>query len=130
MLRCYRLVEIPQHARFQRGQPVNAYNQYLRLEQEAWNNNMLCSPEALLQKTGFNRHLAALSGDTQFENLSNWPYRSTVHRVSDRQGYRGPASRQSPARAGALTLFTQEIEHPLPQAAQDDLNERVNALGV
>jgi len=27
-----------------------------------------------------------------------------------------------------LTLFTQEIEHPLPQAAQDDLNERVNAL--
>ena len=91
---------------------------------------MLCSPEALLQKNQaltdtWQRYLAT----PNFENFVELAI--SINSFTEFLIDKGIAALHHASHQleqVTLTLFTQEIEHPLPQAAQDDLNERVNAL--
>jgi diguanylate cyclase (GGDEF)-like protein len=91
---------------------------------------MLCSPEALLQKNQtltdtWDRYLASPS----FENFVELAI--SINSFTEFLIDKGIAALHHASHQleqVTLTLFTQEIEHPLPQAAQDDLNERVRAL--
>lgn len=92
---------------------------------------MLCSPEELLQKT------QALSNTWQ-RYLTRRTFESFVELAVSINSFteflidKGitalhHASHQ--LEQVTLSLFNKDVEHPLPQAALDDLNERVVALG-
>ncbi|MDO9385713.1 MAG: diguanylate cyclase response regulator, partial [Thiobacillus sp.] len=91
---------------------------------------MLCSPEALLQK---NKALT----DTWQRYLATPNFESFVELAISINSFteflidKGIASLHHASHQleqVTLALFTQDVVHPLPQVAQDDLNERVNAL--
>ncbi|MDP2030423.1 MAG: diguanylate cyclase [Thiobacillus sp.] len=91
---------------------------------------MLCSPEALLQKNQalsntWQRYLAT----PNFENFVELAIsiNSLTEFLIDK-GVTALHHASHQLEQVTLTLFHQDVVHPLPQAALDDLNERVQAL--
>jgi diguanylate cyclase (GGDEF)-like protein len=92
---------------------------------------MLCSPEELLQKTqalsGTWRRYQAVPSFESFVELAVSINSFTEFLIDKGITALHHASHQ--LEQVTLTLFSKDVEHPLPQAALDDLNERVLALG-
>ncbi len=93
-------------------------------------SRMLCSPEELLQKnlvvsTSW-RHYRAAPSFESFVELAVSINSFTEFLIDKGITALHHASHQ--LEQVALALFSREVEHPLPQAALDDLNERVDML--
>jgi diguanylate cyclase (GGDEF)-like protein len=92
---------------------------------------MLCSPEELLQKTqalsATWQHYQSVPSFESFVELSVSINSFTEFLIDKGVTALHHASHQ--LEQVALTLFSSDIAHPLPQAALNDLNERVGALG-
>lgn len=92
---------------------------------------MLCSPEELLQKNqALSRTWQRYLAEPSFESFVELAV--SINSVTEFLIDKGitvlhHASHQ--LEQVALALFNKEVDHPLPQAALDDLNERVLALG-
>jgi diguanylate cyclase (GGDEF)-like protein len=92
---------------------------------------MLCAPEELLQKnqalSNTWRRYQALPSFESFVELAVSINSFTEFLIDKGITALHHASHQ--LEQVALTLFSQDVAHPLPQDAMDDLNERVLALG-
>ena len=92
---------------------------------------MLCSPEEFLQKTqalsNTWQRYQVLPSFESFVELAVSINSFTEFLIDKDITALHHASHQ--LEQVTLTLFNKDIEHPLPQAAQDDLNERILALG-
>ena len=91
---------------------------------------MLCSPEELLQKTqalsSTWQHYQAMPSFESFVELAVSINSFTEFLIDKGVTALHHASHQ--LEQVVLSLFNQDVAHPLPQAALDDLNERVHAL--
>ena len=92
---------------------------------------MLCSPEELLQKTqalsNTWQHYQTVPSFESFVELAVSINSFTEFLIDKGITALHHASHQ--LEQVTLTLFNKDIEHPLAPAAQDDLNERIRALG-
>jgi diguanylate cyclase (GGDEF)-like protein len=92
---------------------------------------MLCSPEELLQKTqaltGTWQHYQSIPSFESFVELAVSINSYTEFLIDKGVTALHHASHQ--LEQVTLTLFSSDIRHPLPQAAQNDLDQRVLALG-
>ena len=92
---------------------------------------MLCSPEELLQKnqalSNTWKHYQSMPSVESFVELAISINSFTEFLIAKGITALHHASHQ--LEQVALTLFSADMHHPLPQATLDDLNDRVQALG-